>query len=82
MSDKVNHPKHYNFGSIEVIDFIRQVIKHYPGHLAYSVGNVIKYISRAPFKNGLEDLRKAEWYLKDIINNWEETEDEFNIKDK
>lgn len=70
--DKVNSPKHYNFGNIEVIDFIHQVVKNYPGHLAYSIGNVIKYVARAPFKNGLEDLKKAEWYLKDVINHWED----------
>lgn len=72
MDDKVNSPKHYNFGNIEVIDFIHQVVKNYPAKLAYSIGNVIKYVARAPFKNGLEDLKKAEWYLKDVIKNWED----------
>lgn len=74
--DKVNSPKHYNFGNIEVIDFIHQVVKNYPGHLAYSIGNVIKYVARAPFKNGLEDLKKAKWYLKDVIKHWEDKDND------
>lgn len=66
--DMVNHPSHYNFGEVEVIDYIRQVCSGYKnGHVAYCIGNVIKYISRAPFKNGLQDLEKAKWYLNEAI---------------
>ncbi|MBE9452675.1 DUF3310 domain-containing protein [Staphylococcus epidermidis] len=70
MNDKVNHPKHYNYGKIEVINFIDQVTKNYQSSLAYYIGNVIKYVSRAPFKNGLEDLKKAQWYLNRAIGKW------------
>lgn len=62
--ERVNHPKHYTDGKIEVIDFIED--KKLPYHL----GNVIKYVCRAGKKDPLkevEDLQKAEWYLKRYI---------------
>ena len=61
MSDVVNHPKHYNQGKIEVIEFIEDK------DLNFHRGNAIKYISRAGLKGGpdkeIEDLRKARWYI-------------------
>ena len=54
--DNIN-PNHYKQGNIEVIDFILDQ------KLNYLEGNVIKYISRYKYKNGLEDLNKARWYL-------------------
>lgn len=68
--DNINHPTHYNYGKIEVIDFIDQVTKNYKSSLAYYIGNVIKYVSRANFKNGVEDLKKAKWYLERAIEKW------------
>jgi hypothetical protein len=38
-------------------------------NLGWNVGNVIKYISRYQGKNGLEDLKKARWYLDDLIRD-------------
>lgn len=61
MSDKVNHPSHYNSGKIEVIEFIEDQ------GLGFHLGNAIKYISRAGKKNEslmIEDLEKAIWYLR------------------
>lgn len=56
--DNVNNPAHYTHGGIETIDFIEAK------QLGYSLGNVIKYISRAGKKGDrLEDLKKAQWYL-------------------
>ena len=65
--EKVNHPKHYNPGKIEVINAIED------WDLGFSEGNVIKYIVRAGNKsdNRLEDLQKALFYLKRIIQNAE-----------
>ena len=54
--DNVNSPSHYNYGEIEVIDFIEQVTKHYNPNVAYHIGNAIKYLSRSPRKNGKEDI--------------------------
>lgn len=64
----VDHPKHYCMGPLETIDIIDQVCAHYPGDEAVSVGCALKYLVRAPHKNGkLEDLRKARWYLDHVI---------------
>lgn len=59
--DPVNHPAHYTYGKIEVIDYIEDK------GFGYNLGNAIKYISRAGKKNPdtlIEDLNKAIWYIK------------------
>jgi len=62
--DVVNHPSHYKVGGIETIDFIEAK------QLNYHLGNVVKYITRADHKGSrLENLKKAEWYLKREIEN-------------
>ncbi|MGZ9532562.1 DUF3310 domain-containing protein [Staphylococcus epidermidis] len=71
LNDKVNHPSHYTYGDIEVMDFIEQVTKDYKPELAFAIGNAIKYISRANRKNGKEDLDKARWYLNRAFEKWE-----------
>ena len=63
--DTVNHPSHYTQGKIEVLDFILDQ------DLPYLPGQVIKYICRYRYKNGVEDLRKAEFYLKRLIRELE-----------
>lgn len=72
LDDKVNHPTHYTYGDIEIIDFIEQVTKDYKPELAFAIGNAIKYISRANRKNGKEDLDKARWYLNRAFEKWED----------
>lgn len=71
LDDKVNHPSHYTYGDIEIIEFIEQVTKDYKPELAFAIGNAIKYISRANRKNGKEDLDKARWYLNRAFEKWE-----------
>lgn len=63
--DMVNKPPHYTKGNIEVSDFIIDQ------GLNFLEGNVVKYVCRHKFKNGIEDLKKAEWYLKKLIANLE-----------
>ena len=63
MKDKIN-PTYYR-GKIEVADFIREY------QLDYFEGNVIKYVSRWRKKNGIEDLKKAQWYLNYLIKSQE-----------
>jgi hypothetical protein len=70
--DNVNHPSHYTQGNIECIDAIAEATKHLLGIAAVCVANIIKYVWRYPFKNGLEDLYKARWYLDELINHEEE----------
>lgn len=66
LDDSVDHPKHYNTGKIEVIDFIEDQ------KLDFNRGNTVKYICRAPHKGSeLEDLKKARWYLDRAIANLE-----------
>lgn len=73
--DNINHPKHYNSYSFEVIDIIHEVVPHYSSSYAGDIQNAIKYIFRAPFKGTLkDDLKKAVWYLQDAINLIEEKE--------
>lgn len=70
-SDNVNHPSHYNQSNIEVIDIMEALPSEYNHKTLISLANVIKYIFRAPFKNGKEDLKKAQWYLQRAVNNFE-----------
>tara|TARA_R100001594_G_scaffold142765_4_gene190006 strand:+ start:1521 stop:1742 length:222 start_codon:yes stop_codon:yes gene_type:complete len=72
MSDMVNSPDHYTNGGIETIDFIEAKLTSY-GFKAYLRGNIIKYLSRAGSKgDGLEDLKKAQWYLNKLVEKEEE----------
>lgn len=69
MSDMVNHPAHYQMqNGMEVIDIIESVTSELSGIEAVCVGNTIKYIARFKHKNGLEDLKKASWYLNKLIS--------------
>ena len=71
--DMVNHPKHYKAkNGMEVIDVIEAFTANLEGYEATHTGNVIKYICRWKQKNGIEDLRKAQWYLERLIKNIEE----------
>lgn len=73
--DYVNSPSHYTQGKFEVIEVIEQVTSGYKdGFVSYNVGNVLKYISRAPYKHddgGITDLKKAAKYLEFAINHLE-----------
>jgi len=57
MADAVNHPKHYNShpSGVECITVVE--------HMNFNIGNAIKYLWRSDHKNGLEDLKKARWYI-------------------
>ena len=59
-NDNVNHPSHYTYGKIEVIEAIEA------WGLNFHRGNAVKYIARAGKKNyanEVEDLEKAVWYI-------------------
>jgi hypothetical protein len=68
--DMVNSPSHYTQGSIECIDAIAQVVKDLQGMEAMCTGNAIKYLWRWKHKNGVEDIKKAQWYLQRMIDNY------------
>lgn len=67
--DVVDKPSHYNMGSIEVIDVIKDNLGD--NFESYAVGNILKYMMRYKHKGGIEDLKKARFYLNDIIHNLE-----------
>lgn len=62
--DKVNHPSHYkhNRKGIECIDAIEASMSK-DEFLGYLKGNILKYLWRYKYKNGVEDIEKAFWYL-------------------
>ena len=63
MTDLVNHPPHYigHPSGHECINVTR--------HLTFTIGSAVKYVWRWERKNGIEDLRKAQWYLIDAETN-------------
>lgn len=67
MSDNVNHPAHYTQGGIECIDAIEAAVSDLSGIEAVCTGNAIKYLWRWKRKNGIEDLKKARWYINRLI---------------
>jgi hypothetical protein len=67
---EVDHPEHYGGAdnTYEVIKVLEAwlTVEEFAGFLK---GNIIKYNARANKKNGLEDLRKAQWY-QDYLVSW------------
>lgn len=75
--DMVQHPPHYQSETgLEVIDVIEAFTFDLKGIEATDTGNILKYICRWPHKNGLEDLKKAKWYLDHLINHVEKLKKE------
>ena len=73
--DVVNHPPHYQSKKgIEVIDVVEAFTEGLEGIEATDTGNIIKYICRWKKKNGIEDLKKIEWYTKHLIKHLEKKE--------
>ena len=63
--DMVNNPPHYNQDSIECIDAIASATGE--GFQYYLQGNIMKYLWRYRYKNNVQDLQKAKWYLDRLI---------------
>lgn len=66
-ADVIDHPAHYTAGKVECIDAIEAATEGLTGIAAVCTANVIKYVWRWRRKNGVEDLRKARWYLEKLI---------------
>lgn len=64
--DMVNSPPHYNKAGVECIDAIQAATED--GFEYYLQGNILKYLWRYRYKNGVEDLEKAKWYLEKLIS--------------
>ena len=65
--DAVNHPPHYNAAGIECIDALEAMLGD--EFQSYLQGNIAKYLWRYRYKNGVEDLKKAQWYLNKLIEH-------------
>ena len=65
-NDPVNHPVHYNKGVIECIDSIEAMLSE-EEYIGYLRGSSQKYRWRFRYKNGIEDLKKAAWYEKRML---------------
>jgi Protein of unknwon function (DUF3310) len=56
--DMINHPPHYKGARWESIEIIEALGNQ------FRLGNALKYLSRSSRKNGMEDIKKARWYLE------------------
>lgn len=65
--DPVEKPKHYNSGKVECIDALESATVTLTGIEAVCTANAIKYLWRWKQKNGVEDLKKAKWYIDRLI---------------
>ena len=72
--DMVNHPQHYTQGGIECIDALKAATIGKRGIEAVCVANVIKYLWRYEKKNGIEDIRKAKFYIERLLKELEESQ--------
>lgn len=68
MTDNVNHPSHYQ-GKVECIDCLESATEGLQGIEAVCTANAIKYLYRWKRKNGVEDLKKAQWYINKLIEH-------------
>jgi hypothetical protein len=71
-SDPIN-PPHYKHLPAEAIDIIFAAIAKAPSkQAAFLQGQVVKYLLRCWSKNGIEDLRKAKWYLDRLVSGFDD----------
>ena len=72
-ADPVNNPSHYQSkNGLETIQVIEAFTDGLEGMEAVDTANVLKYVCRWKKKNGVEDLKKAQWYLENLIHFEEE----------
>jgi hypothetical protein len=68
MADDPTNPDYYRQGGIETADFIAAK------RLDFFEGNAVKYLTRWRQKGGVEDLKKARWYINKLVELHDETE--------
>lgn len=74
--DNVNSPSHYTQANgLECIDAITAAVSGKSGIEAVCVANVTKYLWRYELKNGVEDVKKAQWYLNRLVSELESKQD-------
>lgn len=72
--DNIN-PHHYRKGKIECIDAIESATTGKTGFEGALVANIIKYLWRYEEKNGLEDVKKTQWYINKLVQAVQEREE-------
>lgn len=73
--DVVNHPAHYETGKYECIEVMVEAIGANEV-MGFCLCNAFKYLYRCGRKNGVEDVKKARWYLNKYLELWEDFGDE------
>lgn len=71
MNDNVNNPQHYATGKFECIEVMQEALG-VEAIKSFCLCNAFKYIYRNGRKNGVEDIKKADWYLQKYIKLSEE----------
>ena len=75
ISDPVAHPAHYCTGKYECIEVMTEVFG-VEAVQEFCRCNAFKYLYRSDRKNGIEDIRKAQWYLNKYIELEESKNDQ------
>tara|TARA_R110001592_G_scaffold69898_4_gene214391 strand:- start:1624 stop:1863 length:240 start_codon:yes stop_codon:yes gene_type:complete len=65
-NNSVNHPSHYTYGKVECLDAIKSSLSH-DEFCGFLKAQCIKYLWRYKHKNGIEDLRKCDFYMQRLI---------------
>lgn len=81
MKDNIN-PSHYQRDGMECIDAIKAAVQNLTGAEAYCTGSAIKYLWRWDEKGGKDDLKKAMWFINDMIAEIEDAEFQDEIQRK
>ncbi len=66
MADMVNHPSHYETGKFECIDVMEET-QGTEAVMDFCICNALKYLYRHKRKNGIEDIKKAKWYINKYL---------------
>lgn len=70
-NDAVQHPSHYTQGKVECIEALESATAGLTGIEAVCTANAIKYLWRYKHKNGVQDVKKAQWYINHLIKHLE-----------
>lgn len=75
--DSVTEPPHYKNLAIDTLELMSVNFSD-EAYMGFLEGNVLKYVMRYKMKNGVQDLRKAQYYLDLLINRQEMQEENQN----
>ena len=70
--DNVDCPFHYASKEYEPKDVTKDWVRDLTGYQGFCVGSILHYLCRFPYKNGLEDVKKARWFIDELIKELED----------